>query len=334
MRQNRLPGKPGDLNSEVSDLFDVTMDEWYEAKHRPPSRLEIDLVNSLEILTCPHCGSHELRRDGHSPSTGLLIRECKGCGRKFTPLTGTVFDSRKIPISEWFEFCAHLFQFHSVLSASADNRNAYSTGRYWISKVFLVLEDYQDDTVLSGRVFVDETYVPRWASDLVTRPDGSHLPGLSRNQICIASASASGRCYLAIAGAGKPSSAKVLKAYSGHIEPGSTLVHDGEKAHGALVEALCLKEEIHTTESTKGLSDREHPLDAINAVHRRLKLMLSRHHGYSREELTGWLNLLAFEVNTPGSPFEKARELVSLAVKKRSKLRYRTWAKSKSSDDC
>jgi hypothetical protein len=38
-----------------------------------------------------------------------------------------VFDSRKIMISEWMEFLIHLFEFHSLVSSSRDNRNAPSS---------------------------------------------------------------------------------------------------------------------------------------------------------------------------------------------------------------
>ena len=34
------------------------------------------------------------------------------------PLTGTVFDVHKIPVSEWIEYMIHLFEFH-FLSSSA-----------------------------------------------------------------------------------------------------------------------------------------------------------------------------------------------------------------------
>lgn len=52
----------------------------------------------------------------------------------------------------------HLFEFHSLSSSARDNRNAKTTGKYWISKVFAVLTDCQKNIVLSGRIYLDETY--------------------------------------------------------------------------------------------------------------------------------------------------------------------------------
>ena len=314
-----------DFSAKLKKLYDRTIDEWYAAKHPRPGQDEVDFVNSLEVNTCPYCGSRDLKRNGHSSATGLAIRMCRACGRKFNPLNGTIFDSRKIPISEWFEFLTHLFQYHSIATSSADNRNADSTGRYWLSKVFLALEDYQDKTMLSGRVYIDETYVPVWSTRAVNPGDGKRNTGLSKSQICIATAVDDSRCYLAVAGAGKPSISKTMRAYSGHIDPGSTLIHDGKNSHHALVAALKLDEEVHTTRETRGLKDRDHPLARINSVHRSLKLLLSRHPGFSREQLQGWLNLFAFDQNSEGDPFAKAEALIAYAVKKRAKLRYRAW---------
>lgn len=43
---------------------------------------------------------------------------CLYCGKAFFPLTGTVFDVHKIPISEWIEYMIHLFELHSLSSSA------------------------------------------------------------------------------------------------------------------------------------------------------------------------------------------------------------------------
>lgn len=231
-----------------------TVSEWYDAKHRRASRDEVDFINSIPIGSCPCCGSGLIRRDGRSKKTGLIVRECKECGRKFSPLTGTVFDSRKIPISEWVEFLTHLFQFHSLRTTAFDNRNADSTGFYWLSKVFAALDGYQDSIVFSGTVWIDETYFAKWPSDS-EKKDGKKLKGLSRNQLCVCSATDGSRCFLKLCGTGKPSGAKAMKAYGGCIAKGSKVIHDGDNSHEALVAALGLRSEVHETSETKGLPD-------------------------------------------------------------------------------
>ena len=80
------------------------------------------------------------------------------------------------------EYLQHLFQFDSNRSTAKSNRNAPDTGDYWLKKVFLVLERIQDTVVLSGDIYIDETYFPKKHSDLKTK-DGKKLRGLSSNQM-------------------------------------------------------------------------------------------------------------------------------------------------------
>ena len=113
---------------------------------------------------------------------------CKYCGCSFSPLTGTIFEDRKIPISEWIEYLIHLFEFHSITTTARDNRNAYSTGKYWLYKVFAVLKHIQDDVVLEGTVYFDETFFTVIESQKKRKANGKEYRGISRNKLCVASA--------------------------------------------------------------------------------------------------------------------------------------------------
>ena len=314
-----------------SKMMISTLEEWHDAKHRDPSKDEVDFVNSIEVTSCPYCGSEMIRKDGRSKRTGLIIRECKRCGKKFNPLTGTVFDSRKIPISEWIEYLAHLFEFHSTKTSASDNRNAGSTGRYWLGKAFLALEGYQDGIVFSGTVWIDETYFPKWRSDLELS-GGKELRGLSRNQLCVATLTDGRRCALIPCGVGHPSALQVLKAYGPHIEKGSKIIHDGDHSHDALIRELGLISEVHATAEMKGLRDSANPMEPINKVHRYLKGLMFSHRGFSRERLQGWLDLFSFYWNTRGDVEQKAQAFIEYAVKMRKKLRYREWGSRKKND--
>jgi DNA-directed RNA polymerase subunit RPC12/RpoP len=69
------------------------MVKWFNA-HRPAD--------------CPRCGSARIWGHGVCES-GVDRYQCGHCHRTFTPVTGTVFDSFKIPPSEWMECRLHLF---------------------------------------------------------------------------------------------------------------------------------------------------------------------------------------------------------------------------------
>ena len=198
------------LNSD--SFYNDTKYEWYAAKHRKPSPAELSLVNGLSIECCPHCGGTHFKKSGYY-SNGTRRYRCLDCGRVFSPLTGTVFDAHKIPVSEWIEYMIHLFEFHSLSSSASDNRNAKTTGKYWISKVFAVLSDCQKNIILSGRIYLDETYFSVMPKNQTKKPDGKHYRGLSRNKIRVVTATDGINVFLAVCGRGKPSRARILKSF-------------------------------------------------------------------------------------------------------------------------
>ena len=175
---------PKDSLSNFDSFYDDTKYEWYAAKHRKPSPAELDLVNGLSIECCPHCGGTHFKKSGYY-GNGTRRYRCLDCGKAFSPLTGTVFDAHKIPISEWIEYMIHLFEFHSLSSSARDNRNAKTTGKYWISKVFAVLSDSQKDILLSGRIYLNEMYFPIKPKDESRKSHEKHYRSISRNKIYI-----------------------------------------------------------------------------------------------------------------------------------------------------
>ena len=127
------------------------------------------------------------------------------------------------------------------------------------------------------------------ASELETSAGGRAKPGLSRNKLCIAAATdGEGRAVIVPCGRGKPSGARALAAYGPHVGRGSTLVHDKENAHNALVRKLGLVGEAHDSRLLRGLPDRENPLRDVNRLHFLVKEFLGRHRGFDRGG-PGWV---------------------------------------------
>lgn len=74
-------------------LVENTVQEWYDAKHATSSIFEIGFINSLDIKQCPFCGSYGFTKYGHKKvRTQKYVY--KVCGRQFTSLTNTIFDSK------------------------------------------------------------------------------------------------------------------------------------------------------------------------------------------------------------------------------------------------
>lgn len=294
----------------------------YEQRHPKISETgEALLINSYEPTKCPYCGSSNFIRKGHD-ANGIRRYKCS-CGQTFRPTTGTIFDSRKIPISEWMEYCLNIFRYVSLNADSWNNRNAFSTSKYWLEKLFLTLADSQDGIVLEDTVWMDETYYSVLMRDRERNEAGHLLRGLSRNQICIGVATDKKQTVCLVEGYGKPNQRNSFQAFKNHIKPGSVLIHDKESVHRKLVEKLSLKSQAYASKDLKKLADSENPLNPVNRIHNLLKMFLNAHSGFNREELQGYLNLYAFVINPPADHLLKVEKIVKNVFENPKSLRYR-----------
>lgn len=283
---------------------------------------EAELINTIIPQNCPYCASEYFSRFGKTTNDIQRYR-CKACAKTFTPITGTIFDGHKISISEWMEYCLNIFRYLSITADSWNNRNAFTTSKYWLEKLFLVLEDYESDVVMDGKVWFDETFYTVRSDDIELNADGTKPRGLSRNQICIGVACTKDRILCRIEGNGQPTARKSYQAFKDHIAKGSTLIHDDSKAHGLLIENLHLNDECYLSSDLKKLPDKDNPLRRVNEVHARLKNFLYAHNSFNRDKLQGYLNLFTFAMNPPTEHISKVEILLNRALSMRKTLRYR-----------
>ena len=279
------------------------------------------MINSFEPKHCPFCQSESFIRYGHDRN-GINRYKCI-CGKSFKPTTGTIFDSRKIGICEWIEYCLNIFRYVSLNADSWNNRNAISTSKYWLEKLFLTLENSQSNVVLSGTVWLDETYYSLMLRDRIRDENGNLLRGLSRNQICIGVATDKKHTICFFEGFGKPSQKRSYETFKDHIASGSTLIHDKEKAHKKLIEKLELKCVSYSSSDLKGLADSENTLDPVNRIHCLLKMFLNAHSGFCRDEIQDYLNLYSFVINPPSDHLEKVEKIINLVFENPKSLKYR-----------
>ena len=216
---------------------------------------EAEFLNAYERDARRRCGSGGIRKRGHDPN-GVRRRECKSCGRSFTPTTGTTFEAHKIPVADWAEFLIEAFAYESISGMTRENRRSDTTLPYWIAKLFAVLEGVQDGVVLSGDAQIDEKLYPVARADQELGKGGTRLRGLSRNQLRIAVGRAAGSSVLVEAGRGKPGKARVWDAYGPHIAEGPHLIHDMERSHAVPVEKLGLRSTAYGSKEISKLPDK------------------------------------------------------------------------------
>lgn len=71
-----------------------------------------------------------------------------------------------------------------------------------------------------------------------------HKRGLSKDKVCIVVAIDIYKNMVAIRyGNEKPTSKRIREALRSHVEPGCTIVHDGEHSHAMLIKSLECKDE-------------------------------------------------------------------------------------------
>ena len=298
----------------------------YEYRHAPASlEGEAAFFNGYPRESCPRCGSPEIGGNGHDRN-GVRRWRCRGCGRSFTPMTGTIFESHKIPVADWTEFLLEMVSFESLKGITRSNRRSETTPPYWLAKLFAIISGIQDEVVLSGNVQIDEKYYPLSDADQKRKADGTKLRGLSRNQICVAvGIDESGKSFCSRLGLGKPSEARTRAAYAKHIEEGSHLIHDMERSHRVLVRELSLTDEAHNSKLLKSLPDKENPLGDVNRLCFFLELFLNSHSGFDRAKLDGYLDLFHIMMNDPEEKMEKAAFILDRAMSYPYTLKYRTF---------
>ena len=311
------------VRNEYKNHFDI---------HHDSNKLlaEADLLNAYSPDCCPRCGSTHFVKHGKYRN-GLVRYSCHDCHRNFSITTGTVFQDHKLSISEWIEFLLNLFGYSSINLNSKMNKNASTTTKYWIKKVFLLLEDYQSDIVLEGKVWIDEFYYSVVRKELVYKENGKLPRGLSRNKYCVGLGCDNNGSFIAfVEGKAKTSVRKTLDTYQAHIKEGSTLNHDSEHSHEALVDLLGLKSNVYPTKETKLLEDQKNPMKEINHVCSALRSFLDSHPGFKREELQDYLNLFVFMQSRPKNKLEKVNILLQLGLKTPKSLKFREYYSKKS----
>jgi hypothetical protein len=302
--RRRTPWTENASSTPLQAFIDSCTGRDYD--HRHPSFDEIDesgFINSYELKNCRFCGSDRIVKDGRSVN-GIIRYKCKDCERRFTAATNTIFDNRKIPISEWIGFLLDIFGYGSFNLTSKVNRNANTTTKYWMDKTFLLLEGIQDEIILEDRVWIDETFFKVRTADIQHHGDGIEYRGLSKNQLCIGiGCDSHKRSVFIFEGYGKTSGKKTMDAFSNRIAPGSTLVHDKEKSHQQLVRELNLTSEVYDSREIKKLDDSDNPLGKVNNLCRLLQLFLRAHSGFMRSEIQSYLNIFSVIMNQPENQY-------------------------------
>ncbi|MBK5201914.1 MAG: transposase [Spirochaetaceae bacterium] len=244
------------------------------------------------------------------------------CGKSFIITSNTIFDNHKISLTEWIEFCLEVFNFQSFNSISKATRISYATTLYGIRKIFYLLKDYQEDTILRNKVSIDETFYRVSSSNLV-KYNGYKPTNVSKNKYCLGIGCDEDLVFCKIENNNSATTKEdTLKTFYNHIKRGSTLIHDGDKRHSKLVEELELESLVYLADYSNKVKKDDDPLYRINELCFFLKVFLQSHKGFDRKYLQDYLNLFSFIFNPPDNHFEKVEYLLEKSFKTPGKIKY------------
>ena len=261
------------------------------------SNFEELAVKCNRVPTCPICGSDNAVSFGYSPE-GLPRYRCSECGKHYTLLSNTIFHSTNKSFDTWALYLT-LMTFNVPLEMAEEVcEMSHPTAMLWRQKVFATVDGYQEHLYLRDRVWIDETYV--FDSTLLHDDNFKQKRGLSRNLICIVVAiDIHKNTYAVICGHGKPSATRIYKVLKDHIVKGSTIVHDGEKAHNMLIEKLELVGEAYIAD-TKDKNYLEN-MALINNMCSWLKRYIYRFIGMRMDNLQSYLNWFVYLFRVKGA---------------------------------
>jgi len=106
---------------------------------------------------CPYCKSKRSTRRVETHR-----HQCHSCNKSYSVLVGTIFESTKLPLTQWFLAIALMLNAKKGLSARQLSRDLgvnRKTGWYLQMRIRMAMEDGQDNSLFKGIVEVDETFI-------------------------------------------------------------------------------------------------------------------------------------------------------------------------------
>lgn len=258
--------------------------------------------NHSQGLKCPKCSSSSvvkagmMRKKGQSP---VQMYKCKNCGHRFTVSSLGGVAKSKLPTTVIVQFVKCMTKGDTYAMIRDSVGVSQKTAIFWRFLLFGVAKKESQKKVLSGTVYIDEMYFRRNAG--VAKPLGEEdqrkakkKRGLSSDLVCVyLGIDSSGNTYAHVADkGGKPDSEGILSFWSDRIEKGSTLVHDGEKAHDALVKSLRLKSLEYNESADPDLAHKE--MGKINRLCAYLRNECQRHRGIKTKNLESYLTCFLY----------------------------------------
>lgn len=174
-------------------------------------------------FVCPVCDGKARTRFERA---GLAYWQCGGCSYQCSLISGTVFESSKLPLARWFLAMQLLTQAKNNVSALELMRQlgvSYRTAWLVKHKAMEAMRRREDRRELDGRVEIDDAYLGGEHSGGKTgRGTDNKVPF-----VAAVSTTADGQARYACLAVQRPTNADVAGFAASSIAPSATVVSDG-----------------------------------------------------------------------------------------------------------
>jgi transposase-like protein len=139
----------GDMEIRIQSLIDD--EKCYETVRK---------LRWPEGVGCPHCESKKVIKRGRDEHEKACQRyECKGCGKRFDDLTGTVLASHHQPLKMWIVFLYFMGLNLSTRQIAQELNLNKDDAQHMAEVLRTGIVEKKPETTLSGDVECDEVYV-------------------------------------------------------------------------------------------------------------------------------------------------------------------------------
>ncbi|MCF0115313.1 MAG: IS1595 family transposase [Erysipelotrichaceae bacterium] len=289
---------------DSEDFFEVQIlqriyDDYQKYHEHDFRTLEELLSDTRQDLKCPLCSSNKVIGHGKDKN-GTQRYKCKECGKTFNIAKNSLFFSTKINMFAWFAFLECILSGTSTSAACITAKISPVTGSKWMHKIFDALKDYQDDIILSGDVYIDETYVHEDKSKIYYLEELGKVKkvrkqprGISRNKICILIATDKKKSFAFVTVHGRPQRMKNYEVCKVHIKEESHLIGDEDTSMTYSANELQCKRTMYKS-NTELAYEKLEPIDQLC---NRFKFFIDKHRGFKKDLLQDYINLFIFIEN-------------------------------------
>ena len=237
---------------------------------------------------CPHCSSELISKNGKYNGKQRYI--CKDCRRTFTDFTNSAVYKSKKSLDKWLKYAKCMIMGLSIRKSAKIVGINIATSFFWRHKILDCISSFLGTGHVDGLIEADEVFFAESFKGIKTinMPRESHKRGISKEQICIATAlDRQGNLIIEPLCKGRMTYKELENLYKGHIGENSILCTDSHKSYIRFATDFNLNHKrIKTGKHKEDIYHIQH----INSLHSNLKRWMGRFNGVASKYISNYMH--------------------------------------------